>query len=309
LKKRTKKLLVLGVRADPTVPGNGQGRVAKVFLFFFSKKNRFLPLNLTLGLLTLSLIVLPALLSLVWTPSAPGKLDILHRLAGPSAAHLLGTDPFGRDVLSILMIGARNSIAICSAAILLGACIGIPGGLAAARGGWPGGLLMRAADLGLAFPPVLTASMIVAIEGAGWPGTVLAIGLFNVPAFLRLTSVEARAILGRDYIAAARIAGRSRAAILAVHVLPNIAATLLVQATVALALAILAESGLSYLGLGTPPPAPSLGRALADYQTHIFDDPLLVIAPGLAISALVLGLNQLGDGLRDVLDPRLARAR
>ncbi len=224
--------------------------------------------------------------------------------------HPLGTDPFGRDLLSILMIGARNSIAVCSAAIALGAAIGVPVGLAAAASnGWRQAVLMRAADLGLAFPPVLTAAMIVAVYGAGMGGTILAIGLFNAPAFTRLTRVEAGSVLKRDYIAAARIAGRSPAAILGVHVLPNIAATLLVQATVALALAVLAEAGLSYLGLGTAPPSPSLGRALSEYQTQIFDDPLLVVAPGAAIALLVLGLNQLGDGLRDVLDPAVARRR
>jgi peptide/nickel transport system permease protein len=266
--------------------------------------------SLIAGIVLLSLVLLPAALSLVWTPYPAGRLDIVHRLAPSSAAHPLGTDPFGRDLLSILMIGARNSMAVCTAAIAVGAAIGVPAGLAAAasaRG--TEAVLMRAADLGLAFPPLLTASMIVAVYGAGMGGTILAIGLFNAPAFTRLTRVEARSVLKRDYVAAARIAGRSRAAILGVHVLPNIAATLLVQATIALALAVLAEAGLSYLGLGTPPPSPSLGRALSEYQTQIFDDPLLVISPGVAIAVLVLGLNQLGDGLRDVLDPAVARRR
>jgi peptide/nickel transport system permease protein len=263
--------------------------------------------SLIAGVVLLSLVLAPAALSLVWTPYPPGQLDIVHRLAPMSPAHPLGTDPFGRDLLSILMIGARNSIFLCTAAIALGAALGIPVGLAAAAArGWVRVLLMRAADLGLAFPPLLTASMIVAVYGAGMGGTILAIGLFNAPAFTRVARVEARSVLNRDFVAAARIAGRRPAAILGVHVLPNIAATLLVQATVALALAVLAEAGLSYLGLGTPPPSPSLGRALSEYQTQIFDDPLLVIAPGVAIALLVLGLNQLGDGLRDVLDPGTA---
>jgi peptide/nickel transport system permease protein len=263
--------------------------------------------SLTAGSVLLAIVLLPAALSLVWTPFPPGRLDIVHRLAPISAAHLLGTDPFGRDLLSILMTGARNSMLLCTAAIALGGAIGIPVGLAAsASGGWREAVLMRAADLGLAFPPLLTASMIVAVYGAGMDGTILAIGLFNAPAFARITRVEARSVLKRDFVAAARVAGRSPAAVLGVHVLPNIAATLLVQATTALALAVLAEAGLSYLGLGTPPPAPSLGRALADYQTQIFDDPLLVLAPGAVIALLVLGLNQLGDGLRDVLDPGVA---
>jgi peptide/nickel transport system permease protein len=273
-------------------------------------KARLLPLHPSLiaGIFLLGVVLLPAAVSLVWTPFPPGKLDILHRLAPISATHPLGTDPFGRDLLSILMIGARNSILLCTAAIALGAAIGVPAGLAAAASGsWRESLLMRAADIGLAFPPLLTAAMIVAVYGAGAGGTILAIGLFNVPAFMRITRVEARSVQKRDFVAAARIAGRSQAAILGVHVLPNIAPTLFIQSTIALALAVLAEAGLSYLGLGTPPPAPSLGRALSEYQTQIFDDPLLVIAPGVAIALLVLGLNQLGDGLRDVLDPALAR--
>jgi len=262
------------------------------------------PVSLLAGACVLALVLLPAALSLVWTPWPPGKLDIVHRLAPPSLAHVLGTDPFGRDLLSLLMIGARNSVTTCTAAILLGACLGIPLGLAAAGPGAWRALLLRLTDIGLAFPPLLTAALIVSVYGAGMGGTVLAIAAFNVPAFVRLARGEARAILGRDFVAAARVAGRSPAAVLAAHVLPNIAGTLLVQATVALALAVLAEAGLSYLGLGTPPPAPSLGRALADYQTHLFDDPGLVIAPGIAIGLLVLGLNLLGDGLRDALDPR-----
>ncbi len=186
----------------------------------------------------------------------------------------------------------------------------MPAGLAAALGrGWSATLLMRATDLGLAFPPLLTAAMIVAVYGPGPAGTILAIGLFAVPGFVRLTRAEAVSVLQHDYVAAARVAGRTPAGVLAVHVLPNVAATLLVQATVTLALAVLSEAGLSYLGLGTPPPVPSLGRALADYQTQVFDHALLVVAPGAVIALLVLGLNQLGDGLRDVLDPTLLRHR
>jgi peptide/nickel transport system permease protein len=151
--------------------------------------------------------------------------------------------------------------------------------------------------------------MVVAVYGAGMSGTILAIGVFNVPAFVRLTRTQAASVLGRDFVAAARVAGRGRAAVLMVHVLPNIAGTLVVQATLALALAALSEAGLSYLGLGVPPPAPSLGRALADYQTRIFDHPLLVVAPGVVIALLVLGFNQLGDGLRDLLDPKIARSQ
>jgi peptide/nickel transport system permease protein len=265
--------------------------------------------SLIAGCVLLALVVAPALVSSVWTPWSPLRLDIVHRLAPPSALHWLGTDPFGRDLLSILMVGARNSLAVGVASIALAAAVGIPAGLAATGRGWASSAVLGATDLGLAFPPLLTAAMVVAVYGAGMGGTILAIGFFNVPALMRLTRAQAAAVLGRDFIAAARIAGRGPAAVLAVHVLPNIAGTLVVQATLALALAALSEAGLSYLGLGVPPPAPSLGRALADYQTRIFDDPLLVVAPGAVIALLVLGFNQLGDGLRDVLDPRIGQSR
>lgn len=260
--------------------------------------------SLLAGLLVLAAVALPALLSLVWTPWPPARLDIAHRLAAPSPSHLLGNDPFGRDLLSILMSGARNTLGICLLAVAAGAAIGIPAGLAAAGTGWRAAALARATDLVLAFPPLLTAALIVALNGPGAGGAVLAIAVFNIPAFIRVTRAASRAVLTRDYIAAARVAGRGRAAILAAHVLPNIAPTVLVQATVALAAAVLVEAGLSYLGLGAQSPVPSLGRALADYQGRIFEAPLLVVAPGTAIGLLVLGFNLLGDGLRDLLDSR-----
>ena len=265
--------------------------------------------SLLLGLLVLALVLLPAAVSIAWTPYPPGRLDILHRLSGPSLPHPLGTDPFGRDLLSLLMAAARNSTLVCLAAVGAATLLGVPLGLLAAAPGWRSMLVMRATDLCLAFPPLLTAAMIVAAKGPGPGGEILAIGAFNVPAFVRLTRSAGLSVLNQDFVAAARIAGRGRVAVLASHVLPNIAATLLVQATLALAVAELSEAGLSYLGLGLPPPLPSLGRALADYQTRIFDDPLLVVAPGGIVALLVLGFNLLGDGVRDLLDPTLARVR
>ena len=264
--------------------------------------------SLWLGLLILALVLLPGALSLVWTPYPPGRLDILHRLAPPSSAHPLGTDPFGRDLLSILMVGAGNSTLVCGAAITAAFLVGVPLGLAAATPGWRSAVVMRATDLCLAFPPLLTAAMIVAARGPGVAGEILAIGVFNVPACVRMTRSASLSVLNQDFIAAARIAGRGRIAVLANHVLPNISAMLLVQVTLALAIAELSEAGLSYLGLGLPPPLPSLGRALADYQTRIFDDPLLVVAPGAVVALLVLGFNLLGDGLRDLLDPTLPQS-
>ena len=249
-----------------------------------------------------------ALVSLVWTPYAPSAIDIAHRLASPSAAHWLGTDPLGRDVFSMLMAGARNSLAVAVLAVVIGMGAGVPLGLfAAARGGIIDDLLMRAADLVFSFPALLTAVVITALAGPGARNAMLAIGIFNVPVFARLTRGTARAVSARGFVIAAKVFGRGDLAISRAHILPNIAAPLVVQASIQFALAILAEAGLSYVGLGTQPPAPSWGRMLNDAQTYIFMAPRLAIFPGLAIMLAVLGLNLLGDGLRDWLDPRLYR--
>lgn len=235
---------------------------------------------------------------------------MLHRLAAPSAAHWLGTDPFGRDEFSMLMAGARNSIAVAVIAVAVGAGFGVPlGALAAARGRWVDELVMRGTDLAFAFPALLTAVMITALAGPGAFNAMLAIGIFNIPVFARLTRGAALPVWRREFILAARTAGKGDLAISIEHVLPNIAAVLIVQATIQFALGIVAEAGLSYVGLGTQPPQPSWGRMLNDAQTYIYRAPLLAVFPGLAITLAVLGLNLLGDGLRDLLDPRLRRER
>ncbi|MBB4305632.1 peptide/nickel transport system permease protein [Rhodobium orientis] len=261
------------------------------------------------GAITLAL-ALTAALSLLWTPYSATAMDIAGRLAPSSAEHLLGTDQFGRDVLSMLMVGARNSILVSVIAVGIGIFIGVPlGTLAAARGGWIDEAVMRLNDFAFAFPALLTAVMITALAGPGAVNAMVAIGLFNIPVFARLSRGAALGVWKREFVLAARAAARSRLAITLDHVLPNIAGLLLVQATIQFALAILAEAGLSYLGLGTQPPNPSWGRMLNEAQTLIYLAPQLAIYPGLAITLSVLGLNLLGDGLRDALDPRLRRGR
>lgn len=265
-------------------------------------------LNLALGAVLTGAVAVMALVSLAWTPYPPTAIDILHRLAVPSATHPLGTDPFGRDVLSMIMAGSRNSLTVSLVAVGFGAGIGIPlGSLAAARGGWLDEAIMRMADLAFAFPALLTAVMITALNGPGAANAVLAIGIFNIPVFARVTRGAALAIWPLDYVTAARAAGRGPVAIARLHVLPNIAAVLMVQVTIQFALGILADAGLSYLGLGIQPPAPSWGRMLNDAQTYVWRAPLLAVFPGVAITWAVLGLNLLGDGLRDMLDPKLRR--
>ncbi len=266
--------------------------------------------SLALGSLITIILVAMAVISYVWTPYSPTAMNFRDKLQGPSLNHLFGTDNFGRDVFSMIMVGARNSIAVSIIAVLVGAGIGIPlGSLAAARGGLIDGFVMGMTDLAFAFPALLTAVIITAIFGPGAVNAMIAIGIFNIPVFARVTRGASLGLWKREYVQAARCAGRGDISITLLHVLPNINHVLIVQATIQFALAIVAEAGLSYVGLGTQPPMPSWGKMLNDAQTFIYDAPWLAIFPGLAITLAVLGLNMLGDGLRDVLDPRVRRQR
>ncbi len=261
------------------------------------------------GILT-SLVVGVALLSLAWTPYNPTKMDIRGRFAGPTFDHLLGTDQFGRDILSIIMAGAQNSITVGVVAVSIGLSFGVTLGLlASARRGWWEEIIMRLSDFMFAFPAILLAIMLVATIGPGAVNAIVAIGIFSIPIFARLTRGAANAVWTREFVLASRAAGRGRFRITVEHILPNIMSVLVVQATIQFALAILAEAALSFLGIGSQPPTPSWGRMLSEAQTMIFLNPLLAVYPGAAIALSVLGLNLLGDGLRDVIDPRLARKR
>ena len=256
---------------------------------------------------TIALVVLGlAVLSFAWTPHSILDYRIVDRLQGPSRSHLLGTDHFGRDILSMVMIGARNSIAVAVVAVAIGAGIGVPLGLAAAaRRGWWDDLLMRGNDIVFAFPALLSAVMITAVLGPGAVNAIVAIGIFNIPVFARLARGSALPLWQREFVLAARAAGKGKLRISLEHVAPNIASVVVVQATIAFALAIIQEAGLAYVGLGTQPPLPSWGRMLYEAQTMIAFAPHTAIVPGLAIVITVVGLNLLGDGLRDALDPQL----
>jgi peptide/nickel transport system permease protein len=261
--------------------------------------------------LSISLLVLGlALVSLVWTPHPFAAQDIANKFAPLGPDHWLGTDQYGRDVFSMMMAGAANSILVSLVAVGIGAGLGVPlGALAAARRGWVDELVMRFSDFAFAFPALLSAVMITAIYGPGAVNSMIAIGIFNIPVFARVTRAAALAIWPREFILAARVAGKGWLRITTDHILPNITGILVVQATIQFALAILAEAGLSYLGRGTQPPDPSWGRMLKDAQTLMHLAPTLAIFPGLAIVLTVMGLNLFGDGLRDLLDPRLRRQR
>lgn len=266
--------------------------------------------GLAIGAVILAAALSTALVSLVWTPVPPATMDIAARLQGPSAAHWLGTDTFGRDTASMLMVGLRHSLTAAFLAVLIGAGLGVPlGAYAAVRGGWPDELVMRGNDLLFAFPAVLTAAMLVTVLGPSLWVAVVSIGVFNIPVFARVTRSGAVRILERSFVQAARMSGKSMRRITLDHVLPNLLDQLIVQLSIQLAVGILAEAGLGYLGLSIPPPAPTLGKMLADAQTMLALAPRLAILPGLAIALVVLGFNLVGDGLRDRLDPRLAQAR
>jgi len=257
-----------------------------------------------------ALLAVAAIVSLFWQPWPPAEIDIPNKLQPPSAAHWLGTDSLGRDIASQLLVGAQGSIVVGILAVGIGLVAGVAlGALASARRGWVEELVMRLSDFAFAFPALLSAIMLGAIVGPGLVTGIVAIGVFNVPVFARLTRAAANAVWAREYVLAARAAGKGRWRITLDHVLPNIANVLIVQATVAFATAILAEAALSYLGLGTQPPQPSWGRMLNEAQAQMFQAPLLAVWPGLAIVLTVLGLNLMGDGLRDLLDPKLARQR
>jgi len=266
--------------------------------------------SFVIGLILSFIMLFTGLLSLLWTPFPVELLDIPHKLESPSAKHWLGTDHFGRDVFSMLMVGAWNSMLVSVFAIGFGSLIGVPlGALAAAKRGWVEETVMRFNDFAFAFPALLTAVMLSAVYGPGTINSVLAIGIFNIPVFARITRGSALSIYKREFILAARTAGKGEFQIAVEHIFPNIVSVLIVQLTIQFALGILAEAGLSYLGLGTQPPMPSWGKMLSEAQTMMFFAPQLAILPGLAIVFTVLGLNLLGDGLRDILDPRLSRVR
>lgn len=262
------------------------------------------------GALAVSFVFM-ALLSLVWTPFDHTLLNIPQKLQTPNAVHLLGTDHLGRDMLSMVMVGARTSVAVAAIALAIGLSVGVPLGLAAAarKGSWIDEAIMRGNDIIFAFPLLVMAILITAVFGPSAVNAILAFGLFNIPVFARVTRGAALPLWEREFIMAARVAGKATLRISFEHILPNVVNLLIVQATIQFALGIQVEAALSFVGLGVQPPTPSLGRMLADAQTLVTLAPHLAIVPGVSIIMLVLGLNLLGDGLRDLLDPRRHRTR
>ena len=263
--------------------------------------------SLLLGGALTAAIVLVAALSLVYTPRDPLQMEIGARLQPPSALHPLGTDEFGRDLLARVMRGAAGSLAVGAIAVAIGMAFGIlVGTLGGYVGGWLDEALMRVMDAVYGFPAVLSALLVTAVFGPGIAMSMVAVGAASVPVFARLTRASVLGLRGREFVVAARALGADDLTIVGRHILPNTLSPLAVQATITFPVAILAEAALSYLGLGTQPPSPSWGLMLKDAQNFLALSPWYALFPGAAIALAVLGFNLLGDGLRDVLDPRLS---
>jgi peptide/nickel transport system permease protein len=275
-----------------------------------NQRGRRLPASLIVGAVLVGLILLLALVSYVWTPWDPTFVNATDRLQDFSSRHWLGTDKFGRDVFSQILMGSRTTLFVGVVAVGVAALVGVPLGIVAAMSGRGiREVIMRGNDLLLAFPALLLAIMFSAVYGGSTLVAMLAIGIATVPSFARLVRSGAMQVMQTEYVLAARAAGRRPWSIALRHVLPNVSSLVIVQASVSFAIAVLAEAALSFLGLGTPAPTPSWGRMLQESQELLFVAPRLAVIPGIAIALAVLGFTLLGDGLRDHLDPRLEDRR
>jgi len=262
--------------------------------------------SLVIGVAATLVFVFIGVLSLFWTPYPIDQIDIPRRFLGPSPEHWLGTDNLGRDMMSLVMAGIWTSFLVAAVAAAIGVGVGVPLGLAAAA--WGGAVewaVLRLTDFIFAFPAIIVAILITALIGPGAVNAIVAIGIFNIPVFARVARGGALSISTLDFVSAGRLAGLGNAMIAWRHLLPNIMSLIIVQLTIQMSLGILAEAGLSYIGLGTQPPATSLGLMLRDAQGVFLIHPWLTLVPGLCIVLIVIALNIAGDGLRDAIDPRL----
>ena len=251
-------------------------------------------------------IVLAVTIGGALSPYSATDMDFFNLLAAPSLAHPFGTDSFGRDVLTRVLFGARVSLLVSASGVVMAALAGTATGMTAAyKGGYADLVLMRVADLLFAFPAFVLALFLMVVLGFGAVNVSVAIALTYLPIFARLARNMTLLVREEPYVQAARLMGQSTPRILAREILPNIAAPLIVQATIGIAFGIIIEAGLSFLGVGVQPPTPSLGVIMADGREYFQRGPWVLTLTGLAISIALLGLNLFGDGLRDMMDPRL----
>ncbi|MBW6424167.1 ABC transporter permease [Rhizobium sp. XQZ8] len=262
----------------------------------------------TIGAVIVGLHLLVGLSTLFWTPYDPSAMSG-GRLEVPSFEHLAGTDRLGRDLFTLIMIGSRIALTVGIGAVIIGGLIGITIGLIAAFASKTlDDMLAAGLDILIAFPTLLLAMLIVASsEGASLGTAIIAIGIANSAIVARLTRILAKRVLAMDYITASRISGTTWLGVVIIHILPNIWPTLLVNLALQFGLAVIAEASLSYLGLGAPPPNASWGRLLQEAQGTVYSAPFGAIAPGIALVSLVIGINLLADGLRDIADPTRRR--
>jgi ABC-type dipeptide/oligopeptide/nickel transport system permease subunit len=267
---------------------------------------RFLTFKGLLGLVLIGVVVLIAIVAPIFIPaSAADRMDMLARLQGPSWSHLLGTDQLGRDLLYRVMLGSHTSLIIATTAVLTSIIIGLPIGLVAGYyRGWTDNILMRLVETLLSFPALILALTISALLGPNLQNTIIAIGVAFTPYLARIVRGEALRVVQMPYVEAARASGTNDLMMIIRHILPNIMPQIIVQATISLAFAILAEASLSFLGLGTQPPNSSWGLMIQDSRDYLDIAPWTALVPGAAVALTVLGLNMFGDVLRDVLDPR-----
>ena len=263
------------------------------------------PANLIIGAVLVGLVIVSAVLSFFWLPQDPNAMDFTAQLSGPSAAHPFGTDQLGRDLLSRVLVGSRGALLVGFVAVGIALTLGcLVGAIAGFVGGLLDDLLMRLVDVLYAFPPILLALLLAAIYTPGTLTAMSAIGIATAPVFARLLRASVLELKHRDFVEAGRALGASQRRVLTRHILPNALSPIIVQASLSLAVAVLAEAALSFLGLGTPPRTPSWGNMLREAQGFLQLSPYPVLVPGLAIVLTVLGWSLLGDGIRDMRDPR-----
>jgi peptide/nickel transport system permease protein len=262
-----------------------------------------------MGMVGLAVILVNVLMAVLapWIATHdPLKVDVVRRSAPPSQEFWFGTDDFGRDIFSRVIYGSRISLEISVLSVLVATLLGvIIGATAGYYGGWADNLLMRFMDAIMSFPAILLAIGIMAVRGGSIYNVVLALGFVYIPRFARIVRGSVLSLKEKEFVEAALAMGIGDVTIIFRHILPNCLAPLIIQGTISLAYAILAEAALSFLGLGAPPPAPSWGNILSDARNFMLDAPWMTIFPGIAITIAVLGYNLFGDALRDVLDPRL----